>query len=695
MLFQALLVQASMELGISTERDARVIAHRFEYEGLSFLTITLPKLSDCLENGLEVGRLTCPSGFRRRGSLPALLQGFFRRVFDLGGTLLDEPCADSIAWIRQIARFFKKPKLSCSPNREAKAVTKFKQVEEDLYHATKAVNRPDEILDLVSTILWTAVFNRYSPDDVVCGHGPGVTADRVLGNTRHVIRQWYDRHEEHFPLANHAFANFASAWQGGGAGGVQGVRTIGIRAEPGVRVVFVPKTLTSPRVIAIEPSSMQFVQQGLSRWMVDTLESHWLTAGKVNFTDQTINQKLAFSSSKDRSLATVDLSDASDRVHLELVQRIFRRTRLSEPLEDARSLHADLPDGSNLVLKKYASMGSALCFPVEACVFYTLILSALCSATGTKPSYRSLARLSERVRVYGDDLIVPVEHVDTICDYLESYALRVNRSKTFSNSAFRESCGADFYNGTPVNPVYARMDCPADRREWSPSHLMSWVATANLFYGRGQWIVAQAIRDMVDSIVPYTIPVSTVDSAGLAYDSVFQNTGVRYSKRLQQWRQRRMVFTPIKMKDDIHGNEQGLLNMYLTRGARSKSSPNGTEPTDVAAGNDVLAGFRSQWTHIRRYGPLLPRATSQVLARDGGLSGARNGLLRSNSWSVYCRPRVYPSSGNFTDQRHDSRGRIDTSDWSQHLRDLPVGLDHTSVVKRHAFKPKRGWAVIL
>jgi len=110
MLFKALLAQASLELCLSTERDFATIRSRFEHEGFSFLTITLPRLSDSLEQGLESGRFTLPLGFRRgRGRLPALLQGFFNRVFDEGGTLLANACEESILWIRQISRFYKKP----------------------------------------------------------------------------------------------------------------------------------------------------------------------------------------------------------------------------------------------------------------------------------------------------------------------------------------------------------------------------------------------------------------------------------------------------------------------------------------------------------------------------------------------------------------------------------------------------------
>ncbi len=685
MLFQALLTQVSMELGVSTERDFAVLRNRFEHEGLSFLTITLPKLCDSLEEGLEVGRFTLPNGFkpfRRNGTLPAFLQGLFNRVFDEGGNLLDEACAESILWIRQVTRFFKKPKLLCSPARMGQAVSRFKQVEESLYHATKDVNRTDEILDSVSAILWPTVFNTVDHSSILCGHGPGVTADRLLPNERNRIRYWYTRAEGSFSAADHAFHNWNAAVDTEPGKGLGSIAYRDIREEPGVRVVFVPKTLQTPRVIAIEPSTMQFMQQGLSRWMVGVLESHWLTAGSVNFTDQTINQSLAYSASIDRSLATIDLSDASDRVHLELVQRIFRRSAILESLEDLRSLHADLPDGSNLVLKKYASMGSALCFPVEACVFYTLILSAIFRSTGQRPNYRSIRNLMKVVKVYGDDLIVPVEHVDSVCDYLESYALRVNRRKTFSNSAFRESCGADFYNGNSVNPIYARMDTPARRSQWTPEHVMSWTATANLFYERGWWIATQAVRDMVSSVVVKQIPISRHFNTGICFASYFQERNLVYDQALNAWKQRRLVFTPLKQKDEIDGDYTACYMLSL-----------GKRVSDLRISEEVS----SSWTRDRYLSSQEPQRPFKWSRPHGERfpSETRNG----NGYVEGRTQRVgeqssYNFSGRslFSDRPGESTGIYSTP---RRADEIHREIDFHSTVKRGVFKPKRRWITIV
>jgi hypothetical protein len=106
--------------------------HRYEQEGFSFLSITLPRLSDALLQGIEAGRFTCPAGFSRHGSLPRFLGGFFNRLFSRDGVLLHSAKAETISSLRQILDFWKKPKIACSPEREALAEAKYIAIEEEL-----------------------------------------------------------------------------------------------------------------------------------------------------------------------------------------------------------------------------------------------------------------------------------------------------------------------------------------------------------------------------------------------------------------------------------------------------------------------------------------------------------------------------------------------------------------------------------
>ena len=139
MLVKAMLQQAALDLDLSVERDQQRVVDRCKHEGLSFLTMTLPSLSDALERGLESGSFTCPTSFSRHGSLPRFLGGFFKRVFAKDGRLLPDACSDTIESIRMICRFFKKPKIACSSKRNAKAVQHFLAVEGELRRMTSQV----------------------------------------------------------------------------------------------------------------------------------------------------------------------------------------------------------------------------------------------------------------------------------------------------------------------------------------------------------------------------------------------------------------------------------------------------------------------------------------------------------------------------------------------------------------------------
>jgi hypothetical protein len=95
MLLRVLIEELSAHLGLSAERDVSCLIRRSEHEGLAFMTLTLPLLSDALESGLESGRFSFPSNFSGHGSFPRFLGGFFKSVFSGTGEVLGEPCHES------------------------------------------------------------------------------------------------------------------------------------------------------------------------------------------------------------------------------------------------------------------------------------------------------------------------------------------------------------------------------------------------------------------------------------------------------------------------------------------------------------------------------------------------------------------------------------------------------------------------
>jgi hypothetical protein len=317
-----------------------------------------------------------------------------------------------------------------------------------------------------------------------------------------------------------------------------------------VRVVLVPKTVKTPRVIAIEPSHVQYMQQGLMLYLTEKVEHYRLTSNSIRFLDQTVNKQGARRASLNRMSATLDLSDASDRVHNELVKNVFKNSPVLDYLQSCRSSHAVLPDNKTPIkLLKFASMGSATCFPVEAMVFYTLIQVSLHYYHGITPTFASINRFSRMIDVYGDDIIVPVYSRRIVQTALEAFGLRVNKGKSFSKGFFRESCGGDYYRGYDVTPVYLRHQCPDELHHSMAEQIMSLTETSNLLYKRGLWKTSQYLRDQLENVMKGKIPRSRYEGAGLSFFSYIYTTSCRWSESIQAFSQKRFIFQPKRKKD--------------------------------------------------------------------------------------------------------------------------------------------------
>jgi hypothetical protein len=335
-------------------------------------------------------------------------------------------------------------------------------------------------------------------------------------------------------------------------------------AEQPVRVISVPKTLKTPRIIAIEPVCMQYIQQALASTIVKSIEKHPLTAGRINFTDQSINRELALNGSKTRDIGTLDLSEASDRVSLDLVKRMLKSVpELLEPVLACRSTRANVPGHDTIDLRKFASMGSALCFPIEAMVFFTIALTAEILRLGTKCTPSAVRKAASGVYVYGDDIIVPRRQVPTTAFALTVLGLRVNLNKTFWRGSFRESCGMDAYNGVPVTPVYLRRMPPSGRQD--VSLLPSFVSFANQLYKAGWWKTARRVREAVSDIFG-DLPHVREESACLGWNSFLGTYSIhRYDQKLQRFEVKSFALKSQEYPDALTGYG-ALMKFFLERG---------------------------------------------------------------------------------------------------------------------------------
>jgi hypothetical protein len=532
----------------SATRDIKYVEGRVEHEGLSFLAITLASYGKAIQKWLDQGFVVpsdVPSFARtagRRNGLPRFLSGFLGRVFDpCSGALLDHPDIDAIFAVRQLTLMFSKialPKQASNgsakqvvtPARERRAMSEYVQCEQEVKFNDSILD-PQFIEDFkrVSLVLYGKAFdsmeNILAEGNLLPKHGPGAVADRLTSNGKWNQRTWTTRLQSVFPADDYLFSSpgvisdlpqtrnycmSATEWCY-----IHTVERVNL-LEPGdeipVRVITVPKTLKTPRIIAIEPTCMQYMQQALFRVIRDAINEDDFLARIIGIDDQNPNRVLAHDGSLSGDLATLDLSEASDRVSNQHVLALFAsHPLLQEAVQATRSRKADVPGHGVLRLAKFASMGSALCFPIEAMVFMTLIFLGIERELSAPLSSESVYRFRKQVRVFGDDLIVPRDYVLSVVNELETFGFRVNVSKSFWTGRFRESCGREYYDGHDVSIVKVRQVLPTQRQD--AAGVISAVSLRNQLYWAGLWKSAAWMDNYILKVLkhfPNVAPTSPV-----------------------------------------------------------------------------------------------------------------------------------------------------------------------------------------
>jgi hypothetical protein len=438
------------------------------------LTVTLPKYDAMLLSYF-------------RGDLPAddLLVGLCGEdtLQRLAIRIIYFGCTVSVECFRQLTLFCKKTKLPCGPEKDLGMVNK-------MYNTDKSLPLSLEMTPnlRLARVLCEEVLGTYPTPDVFDSltPGSGSSADRV--ETPH---RWNLEHfKQTVPLKN---------WFGELTPHVSTSHKDLVS-----RVILVPKDARGPRVIACEPNFMLMHQKSVQLWLHDRFNNHELARGRVNVLDQRINQELAFKGSVTGALATLDMEEASDRVSLALVRalvppawyNLLKELRCKRFSIDEKTFPS-LAKRTVTTMRKFAPMGSALCFPIETLCFWAIAASGVARSRGI--SIQKAARL---VTVHGDDTILPSDCFDSAVDALHAVSLKVNVAKSFPQGPFRESCGGDYYNGHDVAPIRCNETWSTDReREINLRRLR------NAFYSKGLWYVAAQLDSQLN--MPFTVSTST------------------------------------------------------------------------------------------------------------------------------------------------------------------------------------------
>lgn len=264
------------------------------------------------------------------------------------------------------------------------------------------------------------------------------------------------------------------------------------------KIVTVEKNSETDRVIAIEPDWNMFFQKGFGHVIRKKLKRVGVDLNK-----QLPNQQAAQHGSLTGLTSTIDLSMASDCMAIEFV-RYMVPPKWYARLEQLRVSAGVLASGEVITYQKFSSMGNGFTFELESLLFWAVV-KACC--------IRKKADV-HLMRIYGDDIVCPMDAHTLVVETLEACGFKTNATKTFSTGGFRESCGKHYFWGEDVTPVYIRKNVDS---------LSSYIKLANAIRSKARmtWGLDGALKSTYDLIVsklPYKwrqprIPFGVGDAA--------------------------------------------------------------------------------------------------------------------------------------------------------------------------------------
>jgi hypothetical protein len=483
-------------------RDIKTIEARLLHEGIGFIAVTLPRLGDALNRGLSEKRFCVPMGFKcsRGVAIPRFLGGMLSEVFEPStGILKENPCPSVIRSLRQVLFFFKKSLIAEDEeflNNKAKG---------DFYgcesNVVGEIPQPylHRILRVGTYILGDLDILLYEDRGFQGRHGPGAVMEGVHGNAKWNLLGRYIRDgNDLFPESSTDLL-FVNEERVGDMSSVTDVCCDS-------RLVTVPKSTTSRRTITVEPLMHQFYQQALNSTLRRSIGKCAVMSKCLDLTDQSKNQQLAMEGSRTGEWATLDLKSASDLLSTSLVEAVFcNRPEFYSRLVRSRSLMGGQP------LRKYAGMGNATTFPIQSVVFALVAICAILDCEKKQFRRSEVVNAAKRVRVFGDDIIVPTYASRSVVAWLEACGLKVNLSKSFFEGNFRESCGVDAFNGVDVTPIYHRLDPRLPIA--NDSQVETAVSTANQLWLAGYYSAAEHLRQDVEKEWGQLLPVPITSGA--------------------------------------------------------------------------------------------------------------------------------------------------------------------------------------
>lgn len=332
---------------------------------------------------------------------PLLVRAKAAQVWGTGYSLTYDH--DAIFVVHEIAMIFWKEEIPVSPDWDAYACRMAQSGRPDLSHP---------IIGKLTKHIRTVLGEAPSWDEMIGRSGTGATADRKDAASR-----WCFTHRPMgLPTAFYSFSPKDDT---------PFTTDVILTA----RAACVPKNRKSPRIVASEPAAAIFAQLAVMSILEDRLKAAY--GYRVPIRNADIHRDFL---RRGHNLVTVDLSDASDYISMDLICNVLPPDWV-DVLNACRSQCVRLPDGRQVALATYSPMGNGFCFRL-----LSLICAGLLAVT-----------CKNRWSDFGDDMICHDEDWPAVQMGLLSAGLVINENKT-GKGRFIESCGIELLDGVDITP---------------------------------------------------------------------------------------------------------------------------------------------------------------------------------------------------------------------------------------------------
>lgn len=325
----------------------------------------------------------------------------------------------------------------------------------------------------------------------------------------------------------------------------------GSKRVEGSTISSVPKDDQKRRTICTEPTLNMFFQLGLK----EIIEAVLRDVHNLDVTKQPeINKLLARQGSIDGSFATIDLSDASDSISLELVKALLPND-LYNLVMKMRSSKAKVK-GQYVDLPMVSTMGNGFTFALMTLIFSCLVRSVY-NMHGIHP------KCGRNYTVFGDDIIVVSDMYPHVISALEDLGFIPNVNKSFAEGPFRESCGGDYHLGFDVRGVYLKeLNNEADLNS-SFNRLARWSSTTGISLGETLAEILTYYKDKV-----FVVPCDESDVSGLKLPldlvkGLNPSAFVLPSFRNGGWRYKALRPKPFRYRTGLKYNEDGAITAFI------------------------------------------------------------------------------------------------------------------------------------